>query len=66
MDKTLFYLHSRQFDPIIERHLRHKFDRRILALGIIMYLTAQIDRSNLGMPKSWVSRRPLFFDGPLN
>jgi hypothetical protein len=37
-----------QFDPTVEKHLRHKFDRRILTLGIIIYLMAQIDRSNMG------------------
>lgn len=31
----------------IEKALRHKFDRRILPLGIIIYLMAQIDRSNM-------------------
>ena len=31
----------------IEKNLRHKLDRRILPLGIIVYLMAQIDRSNM-------------------
>lgn len=31
----------------VERTLRHKFDRRVLPIGIIVYLMAQIDRSNM-------------------
>ncbi|KAM0325868.1 hypothetical protein ACHAQA_007171 [Verticillium albo-atrum] len=31
----------------LEKSIRHKFDRRILPLGIIIYLMAQIDRSNM-------------------
>src|SRR5690242_14992018 len=31
----------------IEKKLRHKFDRRILPMGILIYLMAQIDRSNM-------------------
>jgi MFS family permease len=31
----------------IEKKLRHKFDRRVLPIGIIIYLMAQIDRSNM-------------------
>lgn len=30
-----------------EKSLRHKYDRRILPLGTIIYLIAQIDRSNM-------------------
>lgn len=37
-----------QFDPTTEKHIRHKFDRRIMPLGIIIYLMSQIDRSNMG------------------
>ncbi|KAI8686431.1 putative transporter [Fusarium keratoplasticum] len=31
----------------LETAIRHKFDRRILPLGIMIYLVAQIDRSNM-------------------
>lgn len=31
----------------LEKAIRHKFDRRILPLGIVIYLVAQIDRSNM-------------------
>lgn len=31
----------------VEKKLRHKFDRRVLPLGIVIYLLAQIDRSNM-------------------
>lgn len=31
----------------LETAIRHKFDRRILPLGILIYLVAQIDRSNM-------------------
>ncbi|KAJ4990959.1 major facilitator superfamily transporter [Stagonosporopsis vannaccii] len=31
----------------IEKKLRHKFDRRVLPLGVIIYLAAQIDRTNM-------------------
>lgn len=38
-------------DPVLEARLRHKFDRRIMPLGIIIFLVAQIDRSNMGNAK---------------
>jgi hypothetical protein len=31
----------------VEARIRHKFDRRILPLGTLIYLFAQIDRSNM-------------------
>lgn len=31
----------------LETRIRHKFDRRILMLGTLIYLFAQIDRSNM-------------------
>lgn len=31
----------------LETRIRHKFDRRILVLGTLIYLFAQIDRSNM-------------------
>lgn len=40
-----------QYDPALEAHLRHKFDRRIMPLGIVIFLVAQIDRSNMGNAK---------------
>lgn len=36
-----------QVQSPLEATIRHKFDRRILPLGIILYLMAQIDRSNM-------------------
>lgn len=32
---------------LLENTIRHKFDRRVLPLGIVIYLLAQIDRSNM-------------------
>jgi MFS family permease len=31
----------------VEKRIRHKFDGRVLPLGIVIYLAAQIDRSNM-------------------
>lgn len=51
-----------EIDPVVEKRLRHKLDRRLMSLLFVAYMLAFLDRSNIGNAETADMGKDLGFD----